>query len=80
MKKISLFSLLKPAKRLNQRLKILSGLIVLLFFSTTLFAYPGISESISEAGQQAEISGKVVDAEGCPYRVQPLRFWVPHEV
>ncbi|WP_083578188.1 SusC/RagA family TonB-linked outer membrane protein [Tangfeifania diversioriginum] len=66
MKKISLFCFLKQAKQLNFVAVFCAGLIVMLFFSTNLFAYPGISESISEAGQQTEISGKVLDTEGLP--------------
>jgi TonB-linked SusC/RagA family outer membrane protein len=66
MKKISLFYFLKQAKQLNSVAVFCAGLIVMLFFSTSLFAGPGNSETNSDAGQQSEISGKVLDAEGLP--------------
>jgi len=66
MKKFSLFCLLNQAKQLNSIAVCCTGLIVMLFFSTNLFAVSGLSCTNSIVGQQAEISGKVVDAEGLP--------------
>jgi TonB-linked SusC/RagA family outer membrane protein len=62
MKRISLLRFLKKAKQL----KPLVVFVAMLFFSGNLLAGPGTSGANSDAGQQTEISGKVVDAEGLP--------------